>query len=85
MQEIADWLEKRSGPSQYTAHFAENHIDFSILRDLTDQDLENSVSSWVITRKMLRAIGGLDAALPTALATSTGPVSQDAPSAAKSR
>ena len=41
MQQIADWLEKL-GLGQYAQCFAENEIDFSILGDLTDQDLEKS-------------------------------------------
>ena len=40
MQQIADWLEKL-GMSEYAERFAENRIDFSILRDLTDQDLKD--------------------------------------------
>ena len=39
MQQIADWLEKL-GLSEYAQRFAENDIDFTILADLTDQDLE---------------------------------------------
>ena len=39
MQQIADWLEKL-GMSEYAQRFAENRIDFSVLPDLTDQDLE---------------------------------------------
>ena len=39
MQEIADWLDKL-GMSEYAQRFAENRIDFSVLPDLTDQDLE---------------------------------------------
>jgi hypothetical protein len=38
MQQIADWLQKL-GLGQYAQCFAENEIDFSILGDLTDQDL----------------------------------------------
>jgi SAM domain (Sterile alpha motif) len=45
MQQIADWLEKL-GMSEYAQRFAENDISFSILSDLTDQDLkEIGVSS----------------------------------------
>ena len=40
MRQIADWLEKL-GMSEYAACFAENGIDIPVLRDLTDQDLEN--------------------------------------------
>jgi hypothetical protein len=39
MQQIADWLEKL-GMSEYAKSFADNKIDFSALRVLTDQDLE---------------------------------------------
>ena len=39
MPEISEWLEKL-GMSEYAQHFAENDIDFAILADLTDQDLE---------------------------------------------
>ena len=38
MQQIADWLEKL-GMSEYTQRFAVNRIDFTVLPDLTDQDL----------------------------------------------
>jgi class 3 adenylate cyclase/predicted ATPase len=77
MQQIADWL-KTLGLSEYAARFAENRIDFSVLRDLTDQDLKDLGVVLGDRRKMLRAIGELDAASPAAPATSTRPVSQDA-------
>src|SRR6516164_8642620 len=61
MQQIADWL-KQLGMSDYAQWFAENHIDFSILSDLTDQDLkELGVSSLGHRRKLLRAIADLEA------------------------
>jgi SAM domain (Sterile alpha motif) len=37
VQEIADWLGKLS-MSEYAQRFAENKIDLSALRYLTDQD-----------------------------------------------
>jgi class 3 adenylate cyclase len=40
MQEIADWLEKL-GMSEYAGCFAENKINLSALRYLTDQDLKD--------------------------------------------
>ncbi len=40
-REISDWLEKL-GMSEYAQRFAENDIDFEILGDLTDQDLEKT-------------------------------------------
>jgi hypothetical protein len=35
MRQIADWLEKL-GMSEHAQRFVENHIDFSVLPDLTD-------------------------------------------------
>jgi class 3 adenylate cyclase/tetratricopeptide (TPR) repeat protein len=58
MQQIADWLEKL-GMSEYAQRFAENRIDFSVLRDLTDQDLKDLGVVLGDRRKMLRAIGEL--------------------------
>ena len=56
MQQIADWLQKL-GLGQYAQRFAENDIDFAILRDLTDQDLEKiGVASLGHRRQLLRAI-----------------------------
>jgi class 3 adenylate cyclase/predicted ATPase len=59
MQQIADWLEKL-GMSEYTQRFAENRIDFSVLRELTDQDLKDLGVVLGDRRKMLRAIAGID-------------------------
>src|SRR5262245_4280693 len=59
MQQIADWLE-RLGLGQYAQRFAENDIDFEVLSDLTDQDLEKiGVVSVGHRRKLLRAIANL--------------------------
>src|SRR5215469_9472708 len=64
MQQITDWIQKL-GLGQYADRFAENDIDFAILADLTDQDLEKiGVASLGHRRKLLRAItelkGGLE-------------------------
>src|SRR5215510_7256629 len=60
MQQIADWLEKL-GLSEYAQRFAENDIDFTILGDLTDQDLERiGIASLGHRRKLLRAIANLE-------------------------
>jgi uncharacterized protein YjiS (DUF1127 family) len=58
MQQIADWLEKL-GLSEYVDRFAENRIDFSVLRDLTDQDLKDIGVVLGDRRKILRAISEL--------------------------
>ena len=56
MQQVADWLQKL-GLGQYAQPFAENDISFSILPDLTDQDLkELGVGSLGHRRQLLRAI-----------------------------
>ena len=39
MQQVTDWLEKL-GLGQYAQRLAENDISFSVLSDLTDQDLK---------------------------------------------
>jgi class 3 adenylate cyclase/predicted ATPase len=58
MQDIAEWLG-RLGMSEYAPRFAENRIDFSVLRDLTDQDLKELGIVLGDRRKLLRAIGEL--------------------------
>jgi hypothetical protein len=52
MQQVADWLEKL-GLGQYAQRFAENHINFSILPDLTDQDLEKIGAASLGYRRLL--------------------------------
>jgi class 3 adenylate cyclase/predicted ATPase len=59
--QIAAWLEKL-GMSEYAERFAENRIDFSVLRDLTDQDLKDLGVVLGDRRKMLRAIAELGSA-----------------------
>ena len=71
MQQIADWLEKL-GMSEYAQRFAENRIDFSVLRELTDQDLKELGVVLGDRRKMLRAIAdidGIEKSAPAAPAT----------------
>jgi hypothetical protein len=59
MKQIADWLEKL-GMSEYAQRFAENRIDFSVLPDLTDQDLEKLGVVLGDRRNMLCAIAKLE-------------------------
>ena len=89
MQQIADWLDAL-GMSEYAQRFAENDIDFAVLRDLTDQDLKDLGVSLGHRRKMLRAIAELNdgnkgTSKPTA-ATPVAPQPHDTtpPNAAKS-
>jgi hypothetical protein len=56
MSTTAEWLTSLGMP-EYAARFAENDIDFTILDDLTDQDLEKiGVASLGHRRKLLRAM-----------------------------
>ena len=67
MQQIADWLEKL-GMSEYAECFVQNDIDFTILSELTDHDLEKiGVASLGHRRKLLRAIASLEGVLDTSL------------------
>jgi class 3 adenylate cyclase len=68
MQQVANWLEKL-GMSEYAPRFAENRIDFSVLPDLTDQDLEKLGVFLGDRRKMLRAIAELGSAAKELSAT----------------
>ena len=81
MQQIADWLEKL-GMSEYAQRFAENDIDFTVLGDLTDQDLKDlGVVSLGHRRKMLRAIAALGDSL-TLVTPAPAQSSAPAPTAA---
>jgi class 3 adenylate cyclase/tetratricopeptide (TPR) repeat protein len=61
MQQIADWLEKL-GLGQYALRFAENGIDLSVLRELTDQDFDRLGVLLGHRRKMLRVIAEINQA-----------------------
>ena len=63
MQPITDWLEKL-GMSEYAQRFAESRIDFSVLRDLTDQDLKELGVVLSDRRNLLRAIAANKARAP---------------------
>ena len=87
MQQIADWLEKL-GMSEYAQRFAENEIDVSVLRHLTDQDLKDIGVLARASAEDARAIAELGGAsrrqrLSPPPASSRSP--KTPPSAAKSR
>ena len=77
MQQIADWLEKL-GLGQYAQRFAENDIDFSVLPDLTDQDLERDRRVALGHRRQAAArhsrTDGVEKGAPTAAAAAAAPV-----------
>jgi class 3 adenylate cyclase/tetratricopeptide (TPR) repeat protein len=76
MQQIADWLEKL-GLSEYAQRFADNAIDLSVIRDLTEQDLKDLGVLLGHRRKILRAIAELDGVAPAAAETATEPLARD--------
>ena len=61
MQQIADWLQQL-GLGQYAQRFADNEIDVSVLRHLSDQDLKDIGVPLGHRRKMLAAIAELASA-----------------------
>ena len=69
MQDIANWL-KAVCLGEYAQRFADNAIDLSVIRDLTEQDLKDLGVLLGHRRKILRAIAELPAApAPTETAT----------------
>jgi len=59
MQRLSDWL-RNLGLSEYAQRFMENGVDFSVLPDLTEQDLKDLGVLLGHRRKLLRAIAELD-------------------------
>jgi hypothetical protein len=66
MQQIADWLEKLGMP-EYAQCFADNKIDVSVVRHLTDQDLKDIGVLLGHRRKILAASPRQLARLPQRL------------------
>jgi class 3 adenylate cyclase len=73
---VAEWLAAL-GLSEYAERFAENHVDASVLPDLTDQDLTDLGVPLGHRRKMLRAIAELDGAARESAEAATEPVPRD--------
>jgi hypothetical protein len=76
MQQTADWLE-RLGLGQHAQRFAENDISFSVLPDLTDQDLKEIGVSLGHRRQLLRAIAelnGVEKSAPKSAPSAAAPV-----------
>ena len=76
MRTISEWLASL-GLSEYAQRFAENHVDASVLRDLTDQDLTELGVPLGHRRKMLRAIAELDRPALEPAEAATEPVPSD--------
>ena len=76
MRTISEWLASL-GLSEYAQRFAENHVDASVLRDLTDQDLTELGVPLGHRRKMLRAIAELARPALEPAEAATEPVPSD--------
>src|SRR5215467_7827245 len=73
MRGIAEWLAS-IGLGEYAQRFAENAIDLSVVRDLTEQDLKDLGVLLGHRRKFLRAIAELEGVAPAPAATAIEPV-----------
>src|SRR5215472_6327734 len=73
MRDAAEWLAS-IGLGEYAQCFAENGIELSTVRDLTEQDLKDLGMLLGHRRKMLRAIAEFDEAAPAPAETATEPV-----------
>ena len=70
MKGIAEWLAS-IGLSEDAQRFADNGIDLSVIRDLTEQDLKDLGVLLGHRRKILRAIAELDGVAPAPTETAT--------------
>jgi class 3 adenylate cyclase len=78
MKGIAEWLAS-IGLSEYAQRFADNGIDLSVIRDLTEQDLKDLGVPLGHRRKILRAIAELDGLAPAPTETAAEPALRDEP------
>ena len=75
VRRIEEWLGDL-GLGEYASRFVENDIDLSIVRDLSDHDLEKiGVASLGHRRKLLRAISELDASPAETVSAVKPPIS----------
>src|SRR6516225_11013291 len=63
MKGITEWLAS-IGLSEYAQRFADNAIDLSVIRDLTEQDLKDLGVLLGHRRRILRAIAAVDTGAP---------------------
>jgi class 3 adenylate cyclase len=76
MRGITEWLAS-IGLEEYAQRFADNAIDLSIVRDLTEQDLRELGVLLGHRRKLLRAIAEFDEAALAAAEIATEPAHRD--------
>ncbi len=77
MTEFKQWLEAH-GLAQYAKIFADHDVDFDVLADLTDADLEKLGVSLGHRRKLQRALEALTKAAPPAQTVAMQPEASDA-------
>ena len=70
MKGVAEWLSS-IGLGEYAQRFADNAIDLSVLRDLTERDLNDLGILLGHRRKILRAIAELDGVAPAPIEPAT--------------
>src|SRR5499427_8754161 len=73
MRDIAEWLAS-IGLGEYAPRFADNAIDLSVIRDLTEQDLKDLCVLLGHRRKILRAIAELEGVAPAPTKSAIAPV-----------
>ncbi len=78
MKGIAEWLAS-IGLSEYAQRFADNGIDLSVIRDLTEQDLKDLGVLLGHRRRILRAIAELGGVAAAPTETATEPALRDEP------
>jgi predicted ATPase/class 3 adenylate cyclase len=76
MKGIAEWLTS-IGLSEYAQRFADNAIDLSVIRDLTEQDLKDLGVLLGHRRKILRAIAELEGVASAPTETAAEPASRE--------
>src|SRR6266487_1259963 len=82
--DLAEWLG-RHGLGQYVQTFAENNIEYSVLPDLTENDLEKLGVSLGHRKKLLRAIEALTVARQPTGTTTAANVTVVSPSLVQHR
>src|SRR5262249_53518562 len=76
MKGIAEWLAS-VGLSEYAQRFADNAMDLSVVRDLTEQDLKDLGVLLGHRLKILRGIAELDGVAPAPTETAAEPAPRD--------
>src|SRR5262249_61187120 len=76
MSGLREWLAP-TGSGEYAHRFADNGIDLSVIRDLTEQALKDLGALLGHRRKILRAVAELDGVAPAPIETAAEPVARD--------